>query len=88
MYVATPGGAIDVLMKRDFAPKAVRLESVIARLEKVPSILASMQTNVTNPPKEFTDLAIRMASGSLGFYKETVASCKKDTASGDAAKLS
>ncbi len=83
MYVGTPGGAIDGLMKRDFAPKGKRLEAVVSRLVEVPRMMASMKANVTNPPREFTDLAIRMASGSVGFYKESVAAWAKDAAGGD-----
>jgi uncharacterized protein (DUF885 family) len=83
MYVGTPGGAIDALMKRDFASKDKRLESVNHRLQEVPAMVAAMKANVTNPPKEFTDLAIRMASGSVGFYKETVAVWAKDAAGGN-----
>ncbi|MBM3765250.1 MAG: DUF885 domain-containing protein [Acidobacteria bacterium] len=86
-YVGAPGGAIDVLMKRNFAPPAERLQSVIARLEKVPGVLAAMKVNVSNPPKEFTDLATRMASGSVGFFKNTVAAWAKDAAKDDAALL-
>lgn len=87
MYVGTPGGAIDALMKRNFAPKKKRLESVISRLGEVPNGIAAMKANVVNPPKEFTDLAIRMASGSVGFYKDTVATWAKDAAGSDAALL-
>lgn len=83
LYVGTPGGAIDGLMKRDFAPKKKRLELVVSRLVEVPRMMASMKANVTNPPREFTDLAIRMASGSVGFYKESVAVWAKDAADGD-----
>lgn len=83
MYVGTPGGAIDGLMKRDFAPKQKRLEAVISRLVEVPKMMASMKANVSNPPKEFTELAIRMASGSVGFYKESVAMWAKDAADGE-----
>ena len=83
MYVGTPGEAIDALMKRDFAPKVRRLEGVVSRLTEVPKIMAAMKANVSNPPKEFTELAIRMASGSVGFYKETVAAWAKDAAGGD-----
>jgi len=87
MYVGSPGGAIDALMKRNFAPKRKRLDAVISRLGEVPKVVAAMKQNVSNPPKEFTDLAIRMASGSVGFYKETVANWAKDAAAGDAAAL-
>lgn len=87
MYVGTPGGAIDSLMKRDFAPRPKRLALVVSRLRQVPLLLAEMKANVQNPPKEFTDLAIRMASGSVGFYKETVAGWAREAAGGDAALL-
>ncbi len=70
-YVSLPGGAIDGLMKRDFAPKADRLKSVIARLKAVPALHRAAKENVKNPPKEFTDLAIRMAKGSVGFFKDS-----------------
>jgi uncharacterized protein (DUF885 family) len=87
MYVGSPGGAIDSLMKRNFKPKQKRLESVVSRLREVPKVIATMKTNVVNPPKEFTDLAIRMASGSVGFYKDTVAGWAKDAAGNDAVLL-
>jgi len=83
MYVGTPGGAVDALMKRDFAPKRKRLEYVVSRLQGVAPMVAAMKANVSNPPKEFTELAIRMASGSVGFYKESVAVWAKDAAGGD-----
>jgi uncharacterized protein (DUF885 family) len=71
-YIATPPGAVNGLMKRDFAPAATRLRSVIARLTATPAMFAALQGNVDNPPKEFTDLAIRMGEGSIGFYRDTV----------------
>ena len=40
-----------------------------------------------NPPREFTDLAIRMASGSVDFYKVTVRDWAKEAAGGDAELL-
>src|SRR5262245_25734134 len=84
-YVGLPGGAIDGLMKRNFAPAQERLQSVIARLKAIPAVLEAMKQNVENPPHEFTDLAIRMAGGSVGFFKETVATWAKDAAGADAA---
>src|SRR6266516_7225181 len=64
-YVGLPGSAIDGLMKRNFAPPAERLRSVIARLRKVGDVLAQMKQNMMTPPKEFTDLAIRISQGSI-----------------------
>ena len=87
MYAGLPGGAIDGLMKRDFAPRAERLRSVIARLKAVPAVFAAGKANVGTPPREFTDLAIRMTKGSVGFFEGSVATWAKDAAAGDAALL-
>ena len=84
-YVSLPGGAIDGLIKRDFAPKAQRLESVISRLSQVPRIYAAAKDNLKNPPREFTELAIRMSKGSVGFFEKAVATWAKDAAGSDAA---
>jgi uncharacterized protein (DUF885 family) len=86
-YVALPGEQIDGLMKRNFAPPKDRLRSVIARLKGVPALLAAMRDNVANPPKEFTDIAVRMAEGSTGFFKDSIAGWAKDAAAGDDALL-
>jgi uncharacterized protein (DUF885 family) len=86
-YISVGPGAIDALMKRSFAPPADRLKSVVARLKATPAVLKAMRENVTNPPKEFTDLAVRMAGGSVGFYRETLAGWAKDAAGGDAKLL-
>lgn len=87
LYVGLPGGAIDGLMKRDFAPPAERLRSATARLRRIPAVLEAMRANVVDPPKEFTDLAVRLADGSVGFFRETVAGWGKDAAGGDAVLL-
>jgi uncharacterized protein (DUF885 family) len=84
LYAWLPGGAVDVLMKRDFAPASERLRSVNARLKSVPAVYAAGQANVQNPPKEFTDLAIRMMRGSVGFFQGSVAQWAKGATEGNA----
>ena len=91
-YVSLPGGAVDVLIKRDFAPAAVRLRAVTARLNGVPALLVAMRANVGTRandvvPREFTDLAIRIARGSTGFFSDTVAPWAKQAAGADAQLL-
>jgi uncharacterized protein (DUF885 family) len=86
-YVSLPGRAIDGLIKRRFAPAPQRLQSVIARLGQVPRIYAAAKANVKDPPKEFTDLAIRMSRGSVGFFEKTVDAWAKEAAGGDATLL-
>jgi uncharacterized protein (DUF885 family) len=84
-YVRLPGGSIDGLMKRDFAPAAERLKSVIARLQQVPKLYAAGKANLKSPPKEFTELAIRLARGSVGFFDKAVADWAKTAAGSDSA---
>jgi uncharacterized protein (DUF885 family) len=86
-YVWVPGGAIGGLIKRDFAPAAERLASVTSRLMQVPAVFEAAKANVRNPPKEFTDLAIRMSRGSIGYLEGTLADWAKEAAAGDEALL-
>jgi len=84
-YVGLAGNAVDLLMKRTFAPPVERLKSVTARLRGVPALLVAMRANVTAPPREFTDLAIRIAGGSVGFFQHDVATWAREAAGGDTA---
>jgi uncharacterized protein (DUF885 family) len=84
-YVALPGNAVDLIVKRDFAPAATRLTAVTARLRGVPAVLTAMRANVVNPPPEFTDLAIRVADGSVGFLSTDVSTWARAAAGTDSA---
>lgn len=86
-YAGLPGGAVDLLMKRNFAPPVDRLKSVTSRLKGVPAVLTAMRENVANPPKEFADLAIRVADGSVGFLERELADWAKGAAGTDTAVL-
>jgi uncharacterized protein (DUF885 family) len=84
-YAGLPGGSADGLIKRDFAPAADRLRSLIAREIRMPAIYEAGKANLDNPPKEFTDLAIRMAKGSAGYFAGTLAEWAKQAAGSDTA---
>ena len=85
LYAFVLGGAIDGLIKRDFAPAAERLRGVIAREHAIPSLFAAARGNLDNPPSEFTDLAIRMIRGSIQFFKASVATWARSAAGDDVA---
>jgi uncharacterized protein (DUF885 family) len=72
-YAGLPGGAVDVIMKRNFAPAPERLRAIVARLQGVPGLYGAARVNLKDPPKEFTALAVRMAKGSVGFFETSVA---------------
>jgi len=85
-YLGKPAEGIDMLMKRTFAPPEERLKSIIGRLKATPPILAAMKANIENPPKEFTDLGIIVAKGSVDFFKTDLPAWAK-TAAGKDEKL-
>jgi len=86
-YAVVPGSAVDGLMKRNFAPAADRLRSAIGRLRQVPALYTAARANIGNPPREFTDLAVRMTKGSAGFFEGSVAAWAKGAAGSDTALL-
>ena len=85
-YARLPGEAVDSLMKRAFAPAPQRLRSVIARLGLVPTLYAAARANLENPAPEHTELAMRMAKGSIGFFESATRTWAR-SATTDAALL-
>ena len=85
-YAGIPGNAVDLLMKRNFAPAPARLASLTARLRQVPALIQAMRDNTAEPPKEFTELALRIVKGSVPFFREAVPEWAK-TAAGQDQKL-
>jgi uncharacterized protein (DUF885 family) len=84
LYAGLPGAAIDVLMKRNFAPAPDRLRRVTARLGAIAALYAAARDNVRDPPREFTDLAVRLAKGEVGFFSSDVPKWAHAAAAGDA----
>jgi uncharacterized protein (DUF885 family) len=72
-YAMLPGNAIDLLIKRDFAPAVDRLRAVVAREKAIPALFEAARQNLKDAPPEFTELALRMARGSSGFFEKSVA---------------
>jgi len=71
-YVAKPAHGVDSLVKREFAPGRERIPAIVTRMRAVPRMIAAMKANVRQPPREFTEVALRMAQGSIGYFRETV----------------
>src|SRR5262249_51994265 len=52
-----------------------------------PPLIAALKANVAEPPKEFTDLGIIVAVGSVQFFRDTLPAWAKTAAGGDAKLL-
>jgi uncharacterized protein (DUF885 family) len=68
-----PGNSLYLLLERDFAPLADRLESLRSRLDAVPEYLHSAKANLTNPPRIFTETAIAQNKGTLSLVEKLTA---------------
>jgi uncharacterized protein (DUF885 family) len=71
-YSGAITNAAYVLMKRNFAPPADRLKSLIARERLMPMTLVEARKNLENPPKIFTEIAIEQIDGNISFFKNDV----------------
>jgi uncharacterized protein (DUF885 family) len=71
-YSSTCAGSAFVLMERKFAPADDRLRSLIAREKKMPGLIAEAHTNLQNPPRIFTEIAIDQVPGIVSFFEHDV----------------
>jgi uncharacterized protein (DUF885 family) len=61
-----------VIMSRTFAPPEARLRSLTARERLMPKVLMEARTNLKNPPRIFTEIAIEQMSGNISFFENDV----------------
>ncbi len=71
-YSSTCANAAFTLMERKFAPANDRLRSLIAREKLMPGLLAEARTNLQNPPRIFTEIAIEQLPGIVSFFQHDV----------------
>ena len=77
-YSSTCANAAFTLMERKFAPADDRLRSLIAREKQMPGLLAQARTNLQNPPRIFTEIAIEQLPGIVSFFQHDVPAAFKD----------
>jgi len=69
------GGAsrtIFTLISRRFAPPEERLRSVIAREQQLPKWFENARENLKNPPRIFTEIALKQLPGIISFFQKDV----------------
>ncbi len=72
VYSSSSTSTIFNLMSRNFAPPQERLESVIAREQKIPANLAIAKSNLKDPPKIYTQVALEQMPGIISFFQKDV----------------
>jgi uncharacterized protein (DUF885 family) len=63
-----------VLMERPFAPANDRLRALVEREKRMPQVLAEARTNLKNPPKIYTEIALEQIDGLVSFFQTDVPS--------------
>ncbi len=66
--------SIFVLMERPYASADVRLRAVVEREKLIPQALQEARTNLKNPPRIFTEIALEQIDGLISFFQNDVPS--------------
>jgi len=61
-----------VIMSRTFASPQARLKSLTARERLMPKVLAEARSNLKNPPRIYTEVAIEQMPGNISFFEHDV----------------
>lgn len=72
LYLSGVTDSIFLIIKRDFAPPEERLRSVIARERQIPLALTNARSNLLNPPKIYTQIALEEMAGIIDFFRKDV----------------
>ena len=71
-YSSGVTSSIFSLMERPYAPVNTRLHAAIAREKLMPAVFAAARTNLKNPPKIYTEIALEQIDGSISFFQHDV----------------
>ncbi|MBI4317954.1 MAG: DUF885 domain-containing protein [Chloroflexi bacterium] len=71
-YAELPVYGVFLLIVREFAPFADRMQSALMRIREVPDILQTCRDNVDNPPRVFTEVAVETTSGGIQFFEHLI----------------
>ncbi len=71
-YSSGVTASIFTLMSRNFAPPEERLRSVIAREQQIPRVIQDAQSQLKNPPRIYTEVALEQLPGLQEFFAHDV----------------
>lgn len=89
VYSGLAGGALYGVMAREFAPLPQRLQSAIARMEKVPAVLAQARENLdpARVPRIHAETVAKQNKGVLSIVEGMIAPHAKELSEADQARL-
>ena len=72
VYSSGPTASIFTLISRKFAPPEERLRAVMAREKKIPQVLENARSQIKNPPRIYTQVALEQLPGNESFFGKDV----------------
>ncbi|MBV8866990.1 MAG: DUF885 domain-containing protein [Acidobacteriaceae bacterium] len=72
VYSSGITGSIFSLVSRKFAPPEERLRDVIEREKQIPQVFLAAKSNLKNPPKIYTEIALEQLPGLQSFFSNDV----------------
>ena len=61
-----------LLLTQSRAPKETNIANAIARMKRIPDVVAAAKANLKNPPRAVLETAIKQNKGSIGFYESDI----------------
>jgi len=87
LYVNECTNSIFSLLQKEYAPHRVRALAATARLEKIPALLRTGRTNLTQPVKLYASLAIQAARGGDDLYTASLMTLADGLSAAERARL-
>lgn len=72
LYPSSVSVSIFLIMRRNFAPLAERLRSVVSRERQIPKALDTARQNLHNPPRVYTEVALQQLPDTIKFFQNDV----------------
>ena len=64
--------SVYLLLTQSTLPKETNLKNVLARMARIPQVIAAARESLAHPPKSILETAIRQNRGAIGFYEKEI----------------
>jgi uncharacterized protein (DUF885 family) len=73
------GDSTYLLLTQSTLPKATNVKNCLARMARIPAVVAAARSSLANPPRAFVETAVRQNRGAVGFYERGILDLAGDT---------
>jgi len=84
VYNEYTSDSVYLLLTQSTLPKETNLANAMARMKRIPAVVAAARESLRNPPRVVTETAIRQNRGAIGFYEREIFDVVDATSRSDA----